>query len=56
MISSRREIEIGQVVLGDRVEILSGLKPGEIVAAAGIYQLEEGAKVKRYTALAAGER
>lgn len=52
---SRRPVEIGQLVAGDMVELRSGLEPGEIVAAAGVYFLEEGMQVTEYRELAVTE-
>ncbi len=43
---SKREVSLGELMKGDRVEVLSGLEPGETVAAAGAYHLDEGVKVR----------
>ncbi|MEM8886153.1 MAG: efflux RND transporter periplasmic adaptor subunit [Planctomycetota bacterium] len=45
---SKRTVQIGPMRGDDRIEIKSGLKPGETVAAAGLHYLEEGAKVRPY--------
>ena len=45
---SRREVSLGQMRLGDQVEVVSGLAPGELVAAAGAYHLDDGMQVRPF--------
>ncbi len=40
-------IEIGEMS-GDKIEVKSGLKSGDIIAASGIHQLREGMSVRQY--------
>ena len=42
----RRDVQLGKLVEEGMVEILSGLSNGETIAAAGVYLLDEGMKVK----------
>ena len=48
MTAQRRSIRIGAIRAGDQVEVLEGLEPGEIVAAAGVYHLEDGMRVRAF--------
>ena len=45
---SRREVSLGQMRLGDEVEVVSGLEAGELVAAAGAYHLDDGMQVRSF--------
>jgi membrane fusion protein (multidrug efflux system) len=49
-----REVSVGRVQSG-RQQILSGLKPGELVATSGLSKLHDGAKVRLRETLAARE-
>jgi len=42
---SMRELKVGERV-GERIEVLEGVKPGETVATTGVDKLEDGLKVK----------
>jgi multidrug efflux pump subunit AcrA (membrane-fusion protein) len=42
---SMRELKVGERI-GDRIEVLEGVKPGETVATTGVDKLEDGVKVK----------
>ncbi|MFI3316549.1 MAG: efflux RND transporter periplasmic adaptor subunit [Rikenellaceae bacterium] len=42
----RRKVELGELYSTDRVVVKHGVESGERVVVAGVYQLEEGAKVK----------
>ncbi len=42
---SMRELKVGERV-GERIEVLEGVKPGEAVATTGVDKLEDGLKVK----------
>ena len=44
----RREVEIGAIVQGDRVEVVSGIEAGETVATAGAHHLSPGIRVREY--------
>ena len=48
MTAARREVEVGSIVAGDQIQILSGLEKGERVAAAGAHHLTDGMKVREY--------
>ncbi len=48
MTAERREVEVGSIVGGDQIQILSGLEKGERIAAAGAHHLTEGMKVREY--------
>jgi len=45
---SRAEVVLGQLS-GDRVEIESGLSPGDWIAVSGVHQLRDGMAVRRFT-------
>ena len=42
------EVEVGSIVGGDQIQILSGLEKGDRIAAAGAHHLTEGMKVREY--------
>jgi RND family efflux transporter MFP subunit len=48
MTASRREVEVGSIVAGDQIQILSGLEKGERLASAGAHHLTAGMKVREY--------
>jgi RND family efflux transporter MFP subunit len=48
MTVTQREVRLGQIAYGDRVEVLEGLEPGETIAAAGVHHLVEGMRVQPY--------
>ena len=47
MTVSKRTVSLADGV-GEQVAILSGLKPGETIVAAGVSQLSEGIKVRQW--------
>ncbi len=47
MTVSAREVQIGQVVEKDKIEITGGLKAGETIAASAVHHLREGMKVRK---------
>lgn len=46
MTVSKRSITVGEMVLQDYIQVLSGLNSGEIVVTAGVSQLQESQKIK----------
>jgi len=48
MTATRRNVEVGSIVAGDQLQILSGIEKGERIAAAGAHHLTEGMKVREY--------
>ena len=42
---SMRELKVGERV-GERIEVLEGVKPGESIATTAVDKLEDGLKVK----------
>jgi RND family efflux transporter MFP subunit len=46
MVVHRRDVELGRLGGADSVEILSGLKDGELIVMAGVLQLSEGRRVR----------
>ncbi len=48
MTVSRREISVGSLVADARIEIESGLEPGERIASAGVHHLRDGQAVRLY--------
>ncbi len=50
MTVKRREVTVGKLTNGD-IQILGGLKDGETIVTTGVYQLEEGSKVRPYERL-----
>ncbi|MCK5456527.1 MAG: efflux RND transporter periplasmic adaptor subunit, partial [Melioribacteraceae bacterium] len=46
MTVSKKSITVGQMVLQDYVQVLSGLESGEIIVTAGVSQLQESQKIK----------
>jgi multidrug efflux system membrane fusion protein len=46
MIVHRKEVKVGAVTGADSIEVLGGLKTGDMIAVAGISQLQEGMKVR----------
>jgi len=48
MTATRRHVEVGSIVGGDQIQILSGLEKGDRLAAAGAHHLTDGMKVVEY--------
>lgn len=46
MTVSKKNISVGEMVLQDYVQVLSGLNSGEVVVTAGVSQLQEAQKIK----------
>ena len=49
MTVQKRKVKTGDLAGKDAIEIVEGLKPGEVVAVAGVSRLSKGMKVRPYT-------
>jgi RND family efflux transporter MFP subunit len=46
LVASRREVTLGDLT-GSRIEVTSGLAPGDVIAVSGVHQLRDGMTVRR---------
>ena len=46
MTVAKKNISVGEMVLQDYVQVLSGLNSGEVIVTAGVNQLQEAQKIK----------
>ena len=46
MTVTKKNISVGEMVLQDYVQVLSGLNSGEVIVTAGVSQLQEAQRIK----------
>lgn len=47
LVASRREVTVGELT-GSKIEVKSGLEPGEVIAISGVHKLRDGMSVRRF--------